>query len=207
MLSAEQAYALLKKYRVRTASYGIARNFEEAELLAENIGYPLVLKIDAPEIVHKTDAGCVKVVYTGEQLKGMYRELLSSARKVAGQINGVVVQEFLRGLEAIAGAALDEQFGKVIMFGSGGVLTQIFRDVSFRLVPISREDAESMVDDTKIAKLLNYRGNSVDKAKIVDVLLKLNSLVQAENIREMDINPLFLNEKGAFAADVRIIMG
>ena len=207
MLSAEEAYALMKKYRVKTVNYGVARNFEEAELVAENLGFPLVLKIDSPKIIHKTDVGCVRIVYSRDSFKAGYTEVIRNARKITKGINGVLMQAFLRGLEAIAGSAIDEQFGKVLMFGSGGVLTQIFKDVSFRLVPISKEDAESMIYDTKMAQLLNYRGNKIDKGKIVDVLLKLNNLVQNEDIREMDINPLFLNEKGAFAADVRVIMG
>lgn len=206
MLLAEQAFALLRKYRIHTADYGIARNLEEAEFIAANMGFPLVLKIDSAKIVHKTDAGCVKLVYNADMLESSYREILGNAKKITGEINGVVVQSHIRGLEAIAGLALDQQFGKVIMFGSGGVLTQIFRDVAFRLVPISKEDAESMLDDTKISRLLNYRGNNIDRNAVTGALLKLNNLMQNEHLREMDINPLFLNEKGAFAADVRIIM-
>lgn len=205
MLPAREAYALLKKYRIRTVNCGFAKNLEEAELLAENMGFPVVIKTDAEGIIHKTDVGCVKIAYSRDSLEDTYREVLRNARKAAKGVNGVIVQEFLRGLEAIAGSAVDSSFGRVIMFGSGGVLTQIFRDVSFRLVPISREDAESMIGDTKISGMLDYRGNKIDKGKIVDLLLKLNALVQSENIREMDINPVFLNEKGAFAADVRIV--
>ncbi len=205
MLSAEQAYALLRKYRIKAVNTGLAKTFPEAELLAENIGFPLILKIDAAQIVHKTDVGCVRIAYSQDKLGEVYKEVTSNARKITKEINGVLVQEFVRGLEAITGSAMDGQFGKVMMFGSGGVLTQIFKDVSFRLVPISKEDAESMIDDTKVSQLLNYRGSNIDKNKIVDVLLKLNNLVQNENIHEMDINPLFLNDNGAFAADVRVV--
>lgn len=205
MLLAEEAFALLKKYGLPVVRHGMARSLEEAELLAENIGYPLVLKIDSRSIIHKTDVGCVKIVYDGG-LEEAYRQVHANARKITQEINGVLVQSFLRGLEAIAGCAVDSQFGKVLMFGSGGVLTQIFKDVSFRLVPISKEDAKSMIEETKVAQLLDYRGNRIDKGKIVSALLKLNNLVQNEPVKEMDINPLFLNEKGAFAADVRIIM-
>lgn len=206
MLPAEQAYGLLKRYRIPVVRHGLARNLEEAGLLAENMGFPLVLKADSPQIVHKSDVGCVRVAYNQEGFERLYKEVLRNAGKAAKEINGVIVQEFLRGLEAIAGATVDRQFGKVIMFGSGGVLTQAFRDVSFRLVPISREDADSMIGDSKLSGLLNYRGNRIDRNKVINALLKLNNLVQKENIKEMDINPLFLNEKGAFAADVRIIV-
>ncbi len=205
MLSAEQAYGLLRKYRIKTVNHGLARTFQEVELLAENIGFPLVLKIDATQIVHKTDVGCVRVAYSYDMLEEVYKEVTNNAKKITKDVNGVLVQEFVRGLEAITGSAHDSQFGKVMMFGSGGVLTQIFKDVAFRLVPISKEDAENMIDETKVSQLLNYRGNNIDKSKIVDVLLKLNNLVQTENVKEMDINPLFLNNKGAFAADVRIV--
>ena len=205
LLTAEASYALMKKYRVPVVRHGLAKTFAEASFIAENVGFPLVLKIDSAKIIHKTDVGCVKVVHSHEDLEASYKAVLSNARKITKEINGILVQQFLKGLEAITGSAIDPQFGKTLMFGSGGVLTQVFKDVTFRLVPISRHDAESMIDDTKISQLLNYRGNKVDRNKIIGVLLKLNHLVQNEDIQEMDINPLFLTERGAFAADVRII--
>ena len=116
--------------------------------------------------MHKTDVGCVKIAYSQDKLEEVYKKVTSNAKKITKDINGILVQEFVRGLEAITGSAMDGQFGKVMMFGSGGVLTQVFKDVSFRLVPISKEDAESMIDDTKVSQLLNYRGNNIDKNKI-----------------------------------------
>lgn len=197
------SFELLKKYKVPVAPYGTAKNFEEASLIAANIGFPLVLKIDSDDILHKTDVGGVRIVYNEHEFPKAFREISSIAKTNAKNFS-IVVQEFAKGFEAILGAKQDEQFGKVLMFGTGGIYTQIVKDVTFRLVPLTAEDAVEMVQETSVASILNYRGNKISLQDLADVILKVSKMVEKESLKELDINPLFLGEK-IVAADARVL--
>lgn len=196
------AYKLLEKYKIKTVRTMLAKNVSEAELIAANIKFPAVIKIDSPDIVHKSREGCIDFVYNDNEMAEKFKALLNKAKKLTDNINGVIIQEKASGLEIIAGAKQDEQFGSVIMFGFGGVLTEMLKDVSVRLVPISEPDAKSMIDDTKAGALL-----SEDAKKILaDMLMKISNMIEKEgNIRELDINPIIISGEGALACDVRII--
>ena len=194
-----EAYRLLKKYGISIADFALAKDLEEARLSAGNIGYPLYLKIDSPVIIHKKNLGCVLKVRDEGKIDNAFRLVINNAKKMTKNINGVIVQKSVDGFESIAGVKCDGQFGHVIMFGSGGPMTEFLNDTSFRLVPISEIDARSMIADTKAGKYAN--------GSVIDALLKLSKLIEENNeIKELDINPLMIGES-AIAADVRVIVG
>jgi acetyltransferase len=197
------AYKLLEKYEIPVAHYGLARSVDEAEILLENIELPVYMKIDSPDIIHKMTLGLVKILYSKNQLLENFRMMMNSARQLTSNINGIIFQELVSGLETIIGAKHDEQFGNVVMFGAGGPMTEIIDDVSFRLIPFTRFDARTMIEDTKIYKLLEKKGIDIDE--IIQVLVNVSKLAEREQIKELDINPLFVSKERIVAADVRIV--
>lgn len=194
-----EAYKLAEKYSIKTAGWFTSLDETSAFKKASKMGFPLYLKIDSPDIIHKSRQGCVKLAYKDNFLSS-FREVKRNAKKITNNINGIIVQKPVNGNETIIGIKIDAQFGYVIMFGSGGILTELIKDVSFRLIPLSKKDATEMILDTKIASLLSKNTN-----QIVSVLSKVSKLAVAYNIRELDINPLIVSEKGPIAADIRII--
>lgn len=198
------AYKMLEKYGIPIARWGIANNLDELNIIIENIGFPAILKIDSPEIIHKMSANCVKIVHNQYELADSFRLVINNAKKLTNKINGVIVQEFIDGIEAIIGAKYDEQFGHVIMFGSGGSYTEIINDISFRLIPIKKHDAIDMIKETNIYKI--FEKNSINIDKIADILMIVSIMSKKENIKELDINPLFVSKERIVAVDVRIIV-
>ncbi|KHO47386.1 MAG: hypothetical protein QT00_C0002G0038 [archaeon GW2011_AR5] len=199
-----EAYRLLEKYGIQTVKWVMARNLQEAEIAAENLHFPVVLKVDSPDIIHKMKAGCIRTVFHRDHLKKMFEAVMSSAKRQTKNINGILLQELVysnvEGVqELIIGVKHDSQFGKVIMFGAGGRLTDE-KDVCFRLVPLTKPDAVDMTSEPKIARLITR------KDKLASVLLKVSRLAEFEKISELDINPLMVSDKGLLAADVRIIV-
>ncbi|MCG6906247.1 MAG: acetate--CoA ligase family protein, partial [Desulfobacteraceae bacterium] len=172
-----------------------------------------VLKIVSPDILHKSDAGGVRVNLEGPAaIAGAYAEILENARGYNPQadIRGVLVSPMARqGMEVIIGTKRDDQFGPVIMFGLGGVLVEILKDVAFRVLPISHLSAEKMIEEIKSAPLLNgFRGMPVcDKKALRKLLVKCSEIVEAyPDIQEMDLNPVISHEKGLSIVDARIIL-
>ncbi len=207
-LNEYEAKIVLRDFGLETTKEFIAKNVDEALEFANKIGYPVVLKVVSREIKHKTDVGCVKIGIEDEKaLLGAYNEILENARKVTRNIEGVLVQEMVNGLEFIVGATIDRTFGKVIMFGLGGVFTEVLKDVSFRILPITKEDAYEMIHEIKARKILEgYRGIKANKEKIVDAIVKVAKLCEKEPIKELDINPLIVNEKEAKVVDALILL-
>lgn len=198
------AYNLLKKYGIPAANWAFARNFKEAEVAAENLHFPIILKIDSPDVIHKMKSGCIRTVYHRDHLRKMFEAVMSNARTQTKNISGVIMQELIYSnvenvQELIIGAKQDLQFGPVIMFGAGGRLTAQ-KDVCFRLIPISKSDALEMIREPKISCLISRH------EKIASVLVKVSKLVEFEHISELDINPLMISDKGVLAADVRILI-
>ncbi|MBI4174979.1 MAG: acetate--CoA ligase family protein [Candidatus Aenigmarchaeota archaeon] len=198
------AYELLAKYGIAAAKWSFARNLREAELAAENLNFPIILKIDSPGVMHKQAAGCVRTVFHRDHLRKMFETVVANAKRQTKQINGVIMQELVYSNaenvhELIVGAKRDPQFGPVIMFGAGGRLTDE-KDVCFRLVPISKSDARDMLSEPKISKLITR------KNKVAGVLLSVSKMMEFENISELDINPLMVSDRGILAADVRIVV-
>ena len=198
------AYKMLEKYGITAASWAFARNFREAEVAAENLHFPVILKADSPDIIHKMKSGCIRTAYHRDHLRKMFEAVMKGAKKQTKEINGILMQEFIHSdienvHEFIIGVKHDSQFGPVIMFGAGGRLTNT-KDVCFRLVPIKHADAEEMLKEPIIASLVTRDDT------IVDVLMKVSKLAEFEHISELGINPLLVSDKGVLAADVRILM-
>jgi hypothetical protein len=206
MMPAKDSYRLLEKYCIPVARHGFAMNVLEAELVAGQLGERLVLKIDSPDIIHKTEGGFVAKIYNHDHITDTFNLIMSRARKKTKNINGIVIQEMLEGYEAILGMKTDEQFGSVIIFGSGGIITELLKDISIRIVPVSEKDAENMLMETKFSKLLDFRGKKIDKKEIIKIIVNFSKMIENNpQIKEIDINPLFIGEKHITAADVRII--
>lgn len=158
ILSESQAADILDLYDIPTTKRGIATTVEEAVHLANSIGYPVVLKIDSADIPHKTEADAIRLnVQNASEVMKAFTEIYENALKFKkdAQINGISVQEMLpEGTEVIIGATKDPNFGPVIMFGLGGIFVEVFKDISFRVAPLTRADAEEMIEEVKGKALL-----------------------------------------------------
>ncbi len=210
-----EAKKLLRKYGIPTTREFLARTKDDAKRHAKKIGYPIVLKIQSPDILHKTDAGGVVVGIGDEkELEKAFDKIMENAKNYEpnARIEGILVQEMVSddGIrECIIGSKKDPQFGPVIMFGLGGIFVEVFKDVSFRIIPIERKDAKEMISEIKSYKILKgVRGQkSVDFESLESSLLNVSKMVwENQCIEELDINPLFVSPKGVKAVDARIIM-
>ncbi len=204
---------LLKEAGVSTTDTRLATTREGAVAIAREIGFPVALKIVSPEIVHKSDVGGVKVGLHDDAAVGKaYDDIMAAvnARQPGARIDGVAVQNMARpGVEVIVGMSKDPQFGPVIMFGIGGILVELLKDVSFRIVPITAHDAAEMIREIKGFPLLDgYRGaEPANLGALEEALLKISEFVlKTPEIKEMDINPIFARKDGVTAADARIIL-
>jgi 4-hydroxybutyryl-CoA synthetase (ADP-forming) len=211
----EEGYEVLKAYGFPTPGSILCTTEQECINAARQIGYPLVMKIVSPDIIHKSDAGGVKVgIKTDDELGKGFKTITENAVKYKSdaKINGVLVQEMVKSAkETILGASQDPTFGPVIMFGLGGIYVEVLKDVVFGIAPIDEQEAISMVQSIKTIKLLKgVRGEkSSDLKSIADSLQRLSQLVvDFPEIKEFDINPLLVLEegKGARVVDARIIL-
>ncbi|MBR9979744.1 MAG: acetate--CoA ligase family protein, partial [Desulfatitalea sp.] len=192
----------------------LAASEEEAVTLARKIDGPVVMKIVSPDILHKSDAGAVKLDLTDEPgVRQAYTQILAGALAYnpKADIRGVLVEPMIKaeGVEVIIGTKIDEQFGPVIMYGLGGIMVEILKDVSFRVLPISRLTARMMIDETMSAPILRgVRGTPpCDEKALVTLLLLVSDIVEAyPDIEEMDLNPILLHHKGASIVDARVIL-
>jgi len=190
----------------------LATTTYESVKLSKEIGYPVVMKIMSEDIIHKSDAqGVVTGISSEGEVIMAFDSIMSSAKKYNpnAKIDGVIIEEELSGTEVIVGVAYDNQFGPVIMFGLGGIFVEVLKDVTFRVLPIERQDAKDMICEIKSKKILEgVRGQkAVNLRALEDVLLGVSKIVSKNpKIHELDINPLFVNSKGAIAGDSRIII-
>ena len=207
---------ILKAYKINVPKAELARDVDEAKKIARKIGYPVVLKIVSPVILHKTDIGGVKIGIDNEkELEENYDQVLWNVKKHMPdvKIRGILVQEMIKSKkEIIIGMNHDPQFGPIVMFGIGGIYVEILKDISFRIAPISRKVAKEMLEEIKTINLLKgTRGEKPsDTESIIEILLRFSQLVtDFPEIMEMDINPLFVKErgKGSIAGDARIRIG
>jgi 4-hydroxybutyryl-CoA synthetase (ADP-forming) len=211
----EEGYEVLKAYGFPTPKSILGTTEDECVSAAEEIGYPVVMKIASPDIIHKSDAGGVKVgIKNDDELRVAFRAIIESARryKANAKIKGVLVQEMIKSAkETILGASQDPTFGPVIMFGLGGIYVEVLKDVVFRVAPIDGREATNMVESIKTIKLLKgVRGEKpFDQRAVADSLQQLSQLVvDFPEIKEFDINPLLVLEegKGTRVVDARIIL-
>jgi len=213
VLTEIEAKQILFEAGINCTDTRLAPTKEKAVAIAEEIGYPVVLKVSSVDITHKSDAGGVKVnLKNKEEVENAFDEIMASCKKVQpnADIEGISVQGMAKpGLEIIMGMIKDDTFGPVVMFGLGGVLVEVLKDVSFRIVPIEKADAVEMTNEIQGKKLLEgYRGQPpADVAYLQDMLVKLSNFVhQTPQINEIDMNPLFAYEDGAVVVDARIIL-
>jgi acyl-CoA synthetase (NDP forming) len=191
----------------------LAKSKAEAIEISKKLGFPVVLKIVSPDIIHKSDIGGVKLnLANATQVGRAYAEIMAAAKKAnkKADIQGVSVQKMAKpGVEVIMGMSKDAQFGPVLMFGLGGVFVEVLKDVAFRIVPLARRDASQMIREIKGYPLLEgYRGQEpANITALEDLLLKLSTFVdETPQIKEMDLNPIFAYKNGAVAVDARVIL-
>jgi len=208
-----EAKNLCGSYGMPITAITVATSEEEAVKAAKKIGYPIVLKIVSPQVLHKSDAGGVLINIKDEKgLREGYNTILKNVKRNVpdAEITGILIQEMApSGTEVIVGSTNDPTFGPTIMFGLGGIFVEILKDVSFRLAPISRTDAEEMVKEIKAYKILEgARGMPrADQETIVGILLATSKmLMECPEIKELDMNPVLVYEKGARIVDARVIL-
>ena len=204
---------ILKEAGIDSTGIRLAKTRDEAISLSKEIGFPVVLKIVSPDVLHKTDAGGVKLGLDDEEAVGKaFDEIISAIKKnePSANIHGVSVQNMARpGVEVIIGMSKDPQFGPVLMFGLGGILVEVLKDVSFRIVPLAKRDAREMIKEIKGYPILEgYRGQEPSNVAVLeDYLLKVSDFVDGRpEIKELDINPIFAYSDGAVAVDARVIL-
>src|ERR1700754_2595524 len=212
-LTAPEGRRVCEAYGIPTPGEGLAGTADEAVRLAGELGGPVAMKIVSPDILHKTEAGGVKIGISGDDaVRGAFDEIIANAKayNADAAIDGIQVQQMLSGgQEVIIGATTDPTFGKVIIFGLGGVLVEVLKDVTFRLAPVDHATAISMLDGIKAAEILRgvRGGEAVDADALADVITRLSDLVtDFQQISEFDLNPVFARPDGASAADVRILL-
>lgn len=213
VLTEIEAKQVLNQAGINCNEIKLAQNLEQAVTIAEEIGYPVVLKISSVDITHKSDAGGVKVnLNSSQEVEKAFDEIMSSCKGAYpnANIEGISVQGMAEpGIEIILGMIKDASFGPVIMFGLGGVFVEVLKDVSFRVVPIEKVDAKEMINEIQGKKLLEgYRGQPpADVDFLQDMLVNLSNFVdKTPEIKEIDMNPVFAYEKGAVVVDARIIL-
>ncbi len=200
---------LLEGMGIATTGYLVAGSEDEAAEMAHAVGYPVALKIVSPDVVHKSDSGGVRLNLNRSRrgpggLPGDRRRLPLSAHRRRLR-PGMAAP----GVEAIIGVTRDPNFGPVLMFGLGGIFVEVLKDVTFRILPVTEQDVEEMIGEIKGYPLLKgYRGRSVDLAALKNLLLRISDLVTAfPEIRELDLNPVFLYPAGNCVVDARMFVG
>ncbi|MHA1807650.1 MAG: acetate--CoA ligase family protein [Candidatus Thorarchaeota archaeon] len=215
-----EAKEIMKEYGIPIPPYDTATTADEAVEKAKKIGFPVVLKILSKDILHKSDAGGVKINLKDEQsVRTAFVEIMENARKYGESKNievdlsrGVFISSFAdMGTEVIVGVTRDPQFGHALMFGLGGIFVEVLKDVTFRLIPLAENDAREMIGEIKAAKILEgVRGQPPrDVDALVDVIMGVSKMIDENpEIRELDCNPTFVYEKGkgALVVDARILI-
>src|SRR5258705_1249571 len=212
-LTAPEGKLVCDAYGIPVPKEGVAKSAAEAVKLASGMGFPVVMKIVSPDILHKTEAGGVMVgVKTAEEVEKNYATILTNAKKYKSdaKIEGIQMQPMLLGgQEVIVGAVTDGSFGKLVAFGLGGVLVEVLKDITFRLAPATKEDALSMLDGIQAHEMpKGVRGSDpVSRDAIADIIVNVSRLItDFPEIAEMDLNPVFATKDNAIAADVRIVV-
>jgi acyl-CoA synthetase (NDP forming) len=208
-----EAKAICIEYGIPVTKFKLAKNEVEAVKFADAIGYPVVLKIVSPDIIHKSDVGGVLVdLKTSRDVRNGYNLIIKNVKKhnAKTRIAGILVQEMAPpSTEVIVGMTKDPQFGQALMFGLGGIFVEVLKDVTFRIAPIAADEACEMISEVKAYPLLKgYRGiPPADIEAISKILLNTSKLVmEHDKIKELDLNPIMVYRKGAKTVDARIIL-
>ena len=206
-----EAKELCRNYGLAVGDWDVVKTPEEAAASGDKFGYPLAMKIVSPDVIHKSDVGGVILnIKNQQEAKDAFSRIEEIASKIGCRLDGALVEEMAPpGVETIIGAKRDPQFGPVIMFGLGGIFVEVFKDISFRVAPITREDAMDMVSELKAYTILKgIRGKRPsDIDAIIDALLKVSSMMtELGEIKELDLNPVMAYEKGYRIVDARVIL-
>jgi acetate---CoA ligase (ADP-forming) subunit beta len=203
----------LKQAGIPVIEARLATSKTEAAELAKKMGFPVALKIISPDIIHKSDSGGVKLgIDSAAQVGQAYTDILAAIKKhyPKAKIQGISVQKMAKpGVEVIIGMTKDAQFGPVLMFGLGGILVEVLKDVAFRIVPLNKRDAHEMIKEIKGYPVLEgYRGHDpADISFLEDLLLKVSDFIDKNpEIKELDLNPIFAYKNKAVAVDARVIL-
>ena len=208
-----EAFELVKHYEIPVPEVYLVKTPKEAYDLADSIGYPIVLKVVSPDITHKSDVGGVRLhLNSREEVARAVNEMLKtvSVKAPHARIVGIIMyREASQGTEVIVGGLRDDVFGAAVMFGLGGVFVEVLKDVSFRVAPVSYEEAFEMINEIRSRQILEgYRGQKpVDKSAIADIIVKTSKLMlENEEIESIDLNPVMAYESGAMVVDARVIL-
>lgn len=212
-LTEAESYCLLSEYSIAVPKYKVLFSLEESIEEAKVLGYPVVMKILSPDILHKTEVGGVILNINNEQeMRESYENIMTKVKESKSNVNiqGVLLSKQLpKGIEVIVGMTRNPQFGPTVMFGLGGIFTEVLRDVSFRICPVTRVDVEEMVNEIKGIKVLKGFRNQTgcDLEAIINIIMNVSEIAtKYQNIREIDLNPIIVYGKGAIAADAKIIL-
>ncbi len=203
-LAEHEVKTLLKNYGIPVPNFAVIES--EGEIESLNLKFPVVVKASSPKILHKTDIGAVRLnIKDKDELKAVVREFKEKFPDAK-----ILVEEMEnKNVEVIVGVINDATFGPAIMFGLGGIFVEVLRDVTFRVIPITREDAEEMLSEIKGRKLLEgFRGIKVDKEAIIKILLRVSELARKLEpvIDQLDLNPIFVKEEGAVVVDAKMLL-
>lgn len=205
-----EAKELCRAYGLPVGEWAVAKEKEEALRIGGELGYPLAAKIVSPDILHKSDVGGVALNVDADSLDEVFIRMKRIAEERKYRFEGVLLERMAPpGIETIIGAKRDPQFGPVLMFGLGGIFVEVFKDVSFRVAPIERGDAEEMISELRAYPLLKgIRGRKPsDIEGIIEILLRISKMVtELREIKELDLNPVIVYEKGCRLVDARVIL-
>jgi acetyl-CoA synthetase (ADP-forming) len=212
-LTEAEAYELLSNYGIPVPTYSVASSEEEAVQASDSLGFPLVMKIVSPDIMHKTDIGGIKMnIINSPQVRESYKNIICNVRKnkPEARINGMLLyKQAPKGVEVIVGMIRDPQFGPTVMFGLGGIFIEILKDVAFRVCPVERTDIEEMLTEIEGIKMLQgYRGQPRrDVNAIIDIILEISRLaLDYPVVKGIDLNPILVYEKGALVVDAKVLL-
>jgi acyl-CoA synthetase (NDP forming) len=202
-LAENEVKELLRESGIPTTDFQVVRKFEDID--QKKLKFPAVLKVCSPSILHKTDVGGVVLDVARDQLEHEFAKM----REKFPNEQILVESHQDRRVEVIVGLINDPTFGLTVMFGLGGIYTEVYKDVTFRIVPIKREDAEEMLREIKAAPILEgFRKIKVDREAIINILMKVSALGEKymDKLDQMDLNPVFVKEKGAVVVDAKLLL-
>ncbi|MGC8630439.1 MAG: acetate--CoA ligase family protein [Thermoplasmata archaeon] len=197
-LNDEESFRLLELYGIRVPAWSVVSNLEDAKKVAAKIGFPVVMKVSSDEPIHKTEIGGVIMNVEEKDVEKAFNTLISKAPRV-------MIQQQLNGVEVFIGGLRDPAFGPAVLIGPGGIYVEVIKSISYGLSPVSEDEALEMLKESKVYSLLNARKRNYNISATVSALTRISRMIEDLNIKEMDINPLIVNENNAYATDVRII--
>jgi acetyl coenzyme A synthetase (ADP forming)-like protein len=198
-LKDSEAMKLFDAYGLKTPAYGIATTVEEARKISAEIGFPVVMKISTDEPVHKTELNGVRINVTGEGVETTFKELAQLSKRI-------LVQQQLTGAEVFLGGIDDPIFGHAVLVGPGGTYVELLRSLSCGLSPISEDEASEMLLESKVHQMVTGRGRTYDETALIRAITRLSRMIVDLKIKEIDVNPLIVNENGCFAVDIRTVL-